>query len=84
MNHKQAAKSHFCARMVERYNRRPTLREIDDIRLSVKRGDCFWSQKNERIIRAIVAFRNIKISVVYNLEMDGVVTAGCSLTGEVK
>jgi hypothetical protein len=84
MNHKSAAKSHFCARMVERYGRRPTLKEMDDIRLAIRRGDCFWSQSNDRIIRAIVPFRNIAISVVYNRKMDGLVTAGCPLKGEIR
>lgn len=84
MEHRLAAKSHFCKRMIERYNRRPTLREIDNIRLAVKNGQCFWAQSNERIIRAVVRFQNIHISVVYNRKMDGMVTAGCPLKGEIR
>lgn len=81
MNHKAAAKTHVRNRMIERYGRAPSLRELDDIRRSLKHKQCFLYEDCGHTIRGIVAFRNIYISAVYNKAMDGVVTAGCPLTG---
>ena len=76
MNHKQAAKSHFSDRMVERYGRRPSLKEIDFFRLSLKNRTCFLYKDCGPVIKGIVSFQNIHASVVYDKNLDGMVTAG--------
>lgn len=81
MNHKAAAKAHVRARMLKRYGRAPSLKEIDDMRLALKHGNCFWREDCGSTIRGIVPFQNIYISAVYNKSLDGMVTAGCPLTG---
>jgi hypothetical protein len=84
MTHKQAAKAHFRRRFIERYGRAPSLKETDDIRLALKHKRCFWCQDCGSTIRGIVPFGNIYVTAVYNKRIDGMVTAGCPLTGEKK
>jgi len=79
MKHKQAAKAHFRNRLLKRYGKVPTLKEIDTIRLSLKHRQCFLWQDCGETIQGIVPFRNIHISAVYNKAIDGVVTAGVPL-----
>ena len=84
MNHKAAAKAHIRNRIIERYGRTPSLRDIDNMRLGLKHETCFWSQDCGETIRGIVKFQNIHVSAVYNKDLDGMVTAGCPLTGVIK
>jgi len=81
MNHRSAAKSHFRSRMLERYGRAPSIKETDNIRLAIKTRQCFWSQDCGDTIRGIVHFGNIHVAVVYSKTLDGMLTAGCPLTG---
>jgi len=81
MNHRAAAKTHFRRSMIKNYGRAPSIRETDNIRLALKNRQCFLSQDCGDTIRGIVHFGNIYISVVYSKTLDGMLTAGCPLTG---
>lgn len=82
MNHRSASKAHIRTRMMERYGKYPSMKELDDMRIALKTGQCFFRQDCGSTIRGIVSFRNIHVSAVYNKAIDGMVTVGCPLTGE--
>lgn len=84
MNHKASAKAHVRQRLIERYGRAPSLRDIDNMRLALKTGSCFFRKDCGDTIIGIVKFQNIHVSAVYSKRLDGMVTAGCPLTGGIK
>ena len=84
MNHKSSAKAHVRQRLIDRYGRTPSLRDIDNMRIGLKTGSCFFRKDCGDTIIGIVKFKNIHVSAVYSKELDGMVTAGCPLTGEIR
>lgn len=79
MTHKEAAKTHFRNRFIERYGTSPSLLEIDLMRRQVKAKKCFMWKTCGHAVKAIVCFRNIHVAVVYDTSIDGMVTAGVKI-----